>query len=251
MFDSWQQTRISVAPDRRADAAETLTPEPDHPRRRAGSPATCARRGALRLSRADQDRRGDRHRRGPTDARMPLRPTWPGTAARGAARHRPAHRAGRDGGAGRRDRRRQVDLVKLLARFYDPETGRGHASTVTTCASSTSRRYRRQLGYVPQEAFLFTGTIRDNIAYGRPEATDAEVEAAARAVGAHDFVAALPGGYHHADRAGPVALGRPAPADRPGPGRAGRPGHPAARRGHLQPRPGDRGPGRGGHAGAR
>ena len=50
---------------------------------------------------------------------------------------------------------------------------------------------------MPQEAFLFTGTIRDNIAYGRPEATDAEVEAAARAVGAHDFIAALPGGYLH------------------------------------------------------
>ena len=50
---------------------------------------------------------------------------------------------------------------------------------------------------MPQEAFLFTGTIRDNIAYGRPDATDAEVEAAARAVGAHDFIAAaarrLPG----------------------------------------------------------
>jgi ATP-binding cassette subfamily B protein len=50
---------------------------------------------------------------------------------------------------------------------------------------------------VPQEGFLFTGSIRDNIAYGRPEATDAEVEAAARAVGAHEFVAALPGGYLH------------------------------------------------------
>jgi len=55
--------------------------------------------------------------------------------------------------------------------------------------------YRRRLGVVPQEAFLFTGTIRDNIAYGRPAATDAEVETAARAVGAHDFVARLPLGY--------------------------------------------------------
>ena len=54
--------------------------------------------------------------------------------------------------------------------------------------------YRRQLGYVPQEPFLFRGTIRDNIAYGRPEATDAEVEAAARAVGAHDFIVKV-GGY--------------------------------------------------------
>jgi ATP-binding cassette subfamily B protein len=48
---------------------------------------------------------------------------------------------------------------------------------------------------VPQEAFLFTGTIRDNIAYGRPDSSDAEVEAAARAVGAHPFVSRLPFGY--------------------------------------------------------
>ena len=50
---------------------------------------------------------------------------------------------------------------------------------------------------MPQEAFLFSGTIRDNIAYGRPDATNAEVEEAARAVGAHDFIAGLPGGYLH------------------------------------------------------
>src|SRR4029450_13617875 len=54
---------------------------------------------------------------------------------------------------------------------------------------------RRQLGVVPQEAFLFTGTIRDNIAYGRPDASDAAVETAARTVGAHAFVAHLPQGY--------------------------------------------------------
>ncbi|HLI56024.1 MAG TPA: ATP-binding cassette domain-containing protein, partial [Actinomycetota bacterium] len=57
--------------------------------------------------------------------------------------------------------------------------------------------YRSQLGYVPQEPFLFTGTIRDNIAYGRPEASDGEVEQAARAVGAHDFISRLDGGYTH------------------------------------------------------
>ena len=55
--------------------------------------------------------------------------------------------------------------------------------------------FHQQLGVVPQEAFLFSGTIRDNIAYGRKDATDAEVEAAAREVGAHDFIASLPGGY--------------------------------------------------------
>lgn len=54
-------------------------------------------------------------------------------------------------------------------------------------------RCRRSI--VPQESFLFTGTVRDNIAYARPEATDAAVEAAARAVGAHRFIAALPQGY--------------------------------------------------------
>ncbi len=55
--------------------------------------------------------------------------------------------------------------------------------------------YRHRLGYVPQEPFLFSGTMRDNIAYGRPDASDAEVEAAARSVGAHEFISHLPFGY--------------------------------------------------------
>ena len=85
-------------------------------------------------------------------------------------------------------------LVKLAARFYDPTEG-------TVAVDGVDLRdidlgtFRRQLGIVPQEAFLFTGTVRDNIAYGRPDASEAEVEAAARAVGAHDFVASLPHGY--------------------------------------------------------
>jgi ATP-binding cassette subfamily B protein len=87
-------------------------------------------------------------------------------------------------------------IVKLVARFYDPTAGRilvdGHP-----LGDLALGPYRRQLGYVPQEPFLFSGTIRDNIAYGRPHATDAEVEAAARAVGAHPFIAALEGGYLH------------------------------------------------------
>ena len=57
--------------------------------------------------------------------------------------------------------------------------------------------YRRQLGVVPQEPYLFPGTIRDAIAYGRPDATDAEVEAAARGVGAIEMIARLPGGFMH------------------------------------------------------
>ena len=86
-------------------------------------------------------------------------------------------------------------LVKLAARLYDPTGGRILVDG-RPLVDLDLERFRQQLGFVPQEAFLFTGTIRDNIAYARPDATDADVEAAARAVGAHDFVARLPAGYH-------------------------------------------------------
>src|SRR5207237_3216529 len=59
----------------------------------------------------------------------------------------------------------------------------------------TQASLRRQLGVVPQEGFLFAGTVRDNIAFGRPGATPAEVVAAAQAVGAHDFILRLEDGY--------------------------------------------------------
>ncbi|MDT9689151.1 ABC transporter ATP-binding protein [Streptomyces sp. P9(2023)] len=87
-------------------------------------------------------------------------------------------------------------LVKLVARFYDPTSGRVTADG-TDLRELDLTSYRHRLGVVPQEAYLFAGTVRDAIAYGRPEATDAEVEAAARAVGAHDMIATLDGGYLH------------------------------------------------------
>jgi len=87
-------------------------------------------------------------------------------------------------------------LVKLVARFYDP-TGGQVTIDGTDLRSLELTSYRHRLGVVPQEAYLFQGTVRDAIAYGRPEATDAEVEAAARAVGAHDMIATLDGGYLH------------------------------------------------------
>lgn len=87
-------------------------------------------------------------------------------------------------------------LVKLVARFYDPTGGRVTADG-TDLRDLGLTAYRHRLGVVPQEAYLFAGTVRDAIAYGRPEATDAEVEAAARAVGAHDMIATLDGGYLH------------------------------------------------------
>ncbi|MFJ8195493.1 ABC transporter ATP-binding protein [Streptomyces sp. NPDC096152] len=88
-------------------------------------------------------------------------------------------------------------LVKLVARFYDPTGGRVTADG-TDLRDLDLTSYRHRLGVVPQEAYLFPGTVRDAIAYGRPEATDAEVEAAARAVGAHEMIATLEGGYLHA-----------------------------------------------------
>jgi ABC-type multidrug transport system fused ATPase/permease subunit len=84
-------------------------------------------------------------------------------------------------------------FAKLVARFYDPTDGRvlvdGH-----DLRDVAARSLRSQMGIVPQEAFLFSGTIADNIAFGRPDATEEEVEAAARAVGAWDFIEALPAG---------------------------------------------------------
>ncbi|MFB7181427.1 ABC transporter ATP-binding protein [Streptomyces sp. NPDC056257] len=87
-------------------------------------------------------------------------------------------------------------LVKMVARFYDPTSGRITADGADLRQLDLTA-YRHRLGVVPQEPYLFPGTVRDAIAYGRPDASDAEVEAAARAVGAHDMVATLDGGYLH------------------------------------------------------
>ncbi|WP_370258349.1 ABC transporter ATP-binding protein [Streptomyces sp. V4I8] len=87
-------------------------------------------------------------------------------------------------------------LVKLVARFYDPTGGRVTVDGTDLRALDITS-YRHRLGVVPQEAYLFQGTVRDAIAYGRPDATDADVEAAARAVGAHEMIATLDGGYLH------------------------------------------------------
>jgi ATP-binding cassette subfamily B protein len=85
-------------------------------------------------------------------------------------------------------------VIKLVARFYDPTSGYVRADGVPV-NEYEQVPFHQQLGVVPQEAFLFSGTIRDNIAYGRDASTDAAIEAAARAVGAHEFIAGMPGGY--------------------------------------------------------
>jgi ABC-type multidrug transport system fused ATPase/permease subunit len=85
-------------------------------------------------------------------------------------------------------------IAKLIARFYDPTEGRitidGH-----DLRAVTQHSLRRQLGIVPQEGFLFGGTVAQNIAFGRPDARPEEIAAAAEAVGAHRFVLELEDGY--------------------------------------------------------
>jgi ABC-type multidrug transport system fused ATPase/permease subunit len=100
-------------------------------------------------------------------------------------------------------------IAKLLARFYDPRAGSiridGH-----NLRSVTQESLRRQLGIVPQEGFLFAGTVRENVAFGRPDASEDEIEAAARAVGAHGFIIGLEDGYETevAERGGRLSLGQ-------------------------------------------
>ncbi|MFF9031723.1 ABC transporter ATP-binding protein [Streptomyces iakyrus] len=85
-------------------------------------------------------------------------------------------------------------LAKLLARFYDPSGGRVLLDGVDLRDLAVPE-LRRGVVMVTQEAFLFSGTVADNIAIGRPDATREEIEQAAKEIGAHDFISGLPGGY--------------------------------------------------------
>ncbi|MGV9421113.1 ABC transporter ATP-binding protein [Streptomyces sp. NPDC003674] len=85
-------------------------------------------------------------------------------------------------------------LAKLLARFYDPTEGRVLLDGVDLRGLAMPE-LRRGVVMVTQEAFLFSGTVADNIAIGRPDATREDIERAAKAIGAHEFISALPDGY--------------------------------------------------------
>jgi ATP-binding cassette subfamily B protein len=202
VFDSWQQTRVSVRRISELMKLDTLTPEalkPSRPGRLTGAislegvrfsyPTLVRRPGLDGAARIEV--------RGPADPRnvqaVDASATRAPEALRGIDLHvSPGETVALVGetGAGK------STVMKLLARFYDPDEGNVRVGGFDL-RTLDLQAFRQQLGYVPQEAFLFSGTIRDNIAYGRPEAADAEVEAAARAVGAHDFIAELSGGYLH------------------------------------------------------
>jgi len=195
VFDSWQQTRVSVGRIAQLMSLHTMTPEPDDP----VDPGRLAGRlefDAVRFAYPVPSPQPGEGRRGPRDARLPAVVSAvpaPPEALRGVGFVvRPGETVAIVGetGAGK------STAMKLIARLYDPGSGRVLVDDHDLRALG-SAAFRGQLGYVPQESFLFTGTVRDNIAYGRPEASDEEVEAAAHAVGAHDLVAGLPGGYLH------------------------------------------------------
>ncbi|CUU60648.1 ATP-binding cassette, subfamily B [Parafrankia irregularis] len=228
VFDAWQQTRVSVARIAELMRLRTLTPEPRHPVDPPGRPrgeltldglrfaypapptaktdatSTAPKMSSAALTSAKASARARKAERkaarlavGPADPRFArletAAPTRPPEALRGVdLRVAPGETVALVGetGAGK------STVLKLIARFYDPDEGAVRLDGLDLRALDLGT-FRRWLGYVPQEAFLFSGSIRDNIAYGRPEASDAEVEAAARAVGAHELIVTLPGGYDH------------------------------------------------------
>ncbi|MEX0280787.1 MAG: ABC transporter transmembrane domain-containing protein [Arenibacterium sp.] len=88
----------------------------------------------------------------------------------------------------------KTTIIQLLQRFYDPDEGRILLDGIPL-DQMTRQSFRKHLAMVPQDPVIFASSARDNIRFGRPEASDAEVEAAAKAAAAHDFISALPDGY--------------------------------------------------------
>jgi len=103
----------------------------------------------------------------------------------------------------------KTTIAKLIARFYDPDSGSVTLDGIDLRRMDQSE-LRRHIVMVTQENFLFSGTVADNIRFGRPDATDAEVAAAATAVGAQEFITALPEGYDTdvAKRGGRLSAGQ-------------------------------------------
>jgi ATP-binding cassette subfamily B protein len=167
VFDSYQQARAGMRKLRALFAEPISTPAPTHPLEMPDL------RGELQF-----DAVRYRYRRSGTDA------------LRGVdLLVRPGERIALVGrtGAGK------STIMKLAARFYDPTQGRVLVDG-RDLRELDPMDYRRQLGYVPQEPFLFTGTVRDNIAYGRPDAADDEIADVCREVGLAAWLDTLPDG---------------------------------------------------------
>ncbi|SPF77922.1 ABC transporter transmembrane domain-containing protein [Pseudoprimorskyibacter insulae] len=88
----------------------------------------------------------------------------------------------------------KTTIVQLIQRFYDPNSGQVRLDGMPL-AAMTRDQFRREIALVPQDPVIFAASARENIRFGRPEATDAEVEAAAQAAAAHEFITKLPEGY--------------------------------------------------------
>ncbi len=192
VFDAWQQTRVSVSRISDLMRLETLTPQAEHPvpvEDLSGDIALDDVHFAYPTRPVSTEVRGPRDAREAVSrdasARRPME-----ALAGMALGIRPGETVALVGetGAGK------STVMKLLARFYDPDRGAVRADGHDLRELDLGG-FRRSLGYVPQESFLFTGTVAENIAYGRPGSPGSDIEAAARAVGAHEMIRALPFGY--------------------------------------------------------
>ncbi|HEU5471260.1 MAG TPA: ABC transporter ATP-binding protein [Actinophytocola sp.] len=169
LFDSYQQARVSLS---RVDDVLRLpssTPVPAHPR------PVGALRGEIVFRDVHHSYDGDSTALAGIDLRIPAGQTVAVVGETGSGKS---------------------TLVKLVARYYDPTRGAVLVDGIDLRQLDPTG-FRQRLGVVPQDPYLFAGTARDAIAYGRMDATDAEVVAAAEEVGAHDMILALEGGYRH------------------------------------------------------
>ena len=109
----------------------------------------------------------------------------------------------------------KTTIISLIPRFYDPDVGRREDRRPRTCGASQQKSLRQQISFVLQETLLFHGPIWYNIAYGKPEASRAEILRAAELANAHEFIEKMPEGYDTmVGERGVTLSGRPAPAHR-------------------------------------
>ena len=168
---------------------------------------------------APADRAARRRQAGAASRRRPgrvLRRQFRLSAGRaGVARPVVRRRAGQDDRSGRPLGRRQVHDPQSDPAALRNAIRQRSRSTGRISRACRAHSLRQQIAYVGQDVFLFRGTIRDNIAFGKPDATEDEIVAAAKAANAHDFIMCVPARLRHAGRrARPATVRRPAPAHR-------------------------------------